>query len=315
MNVLSKSQRSFHYCCYTLNGDNWSNWSYGSFSKASVPEKLSYPKGPQPPRSTDIAGSTEFSQDDPLWKRVNLQNIIQSIRVLSEFVSKNRLDKMMTILDNRTDNVRFVFENPSNPNNVWAILRTLDSFGIQFADIVSNSSSNSNSIRLREMKTALGSQKWMTVHQFVNISDCIQRLKGEGYIILATDLHEKSISIRDFDFAINSMNLSVSGDEAGSVKREKYAIIMGNEKDGISKESRSQADYLIHIPMNGFAESFNLSVASAIICAVISSKGLTRPNLTDEIKMRILFVWISRTVRESLAILRSKGLPFGGQRV
>jgi tRNA (guanosine-2'-O-)-methyltransferase len=280
----------------------------------STSEKRPYLEGSQP-RGADISGSIEYSQDDPLWKRVNLQNIIQSIRTLSEFVSKDRWDKMMTILDNRTDTVRFVFENPSNPSNVWAVLRTLDSFGIQFADIVSNSSSNANSIRLREMKAALGSQKWMTVHQFVNISDCIQRLKGEGYIILATDLHEKSISIRDFDFTINSVNLSALEDGAGAVKREKYAIIMGNEKDGVSREAKSQADYLIHIPMIGFAESFNLSVASAIICAMISSKGLIRPNLSDEIKMRILFVWISRTVRESLAILRSKGLPFGGQRV
>jgi hypothetical protein len=46
---------------------------------------------------------------------------------------------------------------------------------------------------------------------------------------------------------------------------------MGNEERGISDEMRSLADETFYLPMCGFAESFNLSVATAIALAYMSA--------------------------------------------
>jgi hypothetical protein len=48
----------------------------------------------------------------------------------------DRLYRLQEIAAKRTNRVRFLFENPSNTNNVWAAVRTLDSFGVQNVDIV-----------------------------------------------------------------------------------------------------------------------------------------------------------------------------------
>ena len=42
------------------------------------------------------------------------------------------------------------------------------------------------------------------------------------------------------------------------------AIVFGNEKDGVSQEMLDAADQAVIIPMSGFAQSFNVSVAAAI---------------------------------------------------
>jgi hypothetical protein len=53
---------------------------------------------------------------------------------------ERRLERIDDVLRMRTRHARFLFENPSNPSNVYACLRTLDSFGIQYVDVVVTSS-------------------------------------------------------------------------------------------------------------------------------------------------------------------------------
>ena len=43
---------------------------------------------------------------------------------------------MREVIDQRCGGARFVIENPINPSNAWACLRTLDSFGVQYVDVV-----------------------------------------------------------------------------------------------------------------------------------------------------------------------------------
>ena len=69
-------------------------------------------------------------------------DIVQrSIDILQPYVQPRRLDRIDEVLNQRTKHTRFLFENPSNPSNVWACLRTLDSFGIQYVDVIVHSES------------------------------------------------------------------------------------------------------------------------------------------------------------------------------
>lgn len=85
--------------------------------------------------------------------------------------------------------------------------------------------------------------------------DAITSLKNQGYSIYASDLNPDSKDIRDVDWI-----------GAGPI-----CICMGNEEQGISDELRRHADVTFTLPMVGFAESFNLSVATAITLAHVSA--------------------------------------------
>ena len=61
-------------------------------------------------------------------------------------------------------------------------------------------------------------------------------------------------------------------------KRDKVCIVMGNEDKGVSDELLSIADHKIYLPMLGFAESYNLSVATSLACAYLSTAGVLVPS-------------------------------------
>jgi tRNA (guanosine-2'-O-)-methyltransferase len=319
----------------------WQNWSYGTFKtdngknyenllkkRALLEESDSSSSSPSSSNlwnsNGDVYDDMRYNKFDPLWQRVPIETIRESTKILKPIMTDARHTTLSKILSKRTNSVRFLFENPGNPNNVWATLRTLDSFGIQFIDIILNHNLSATSIRRREMNNALGSQKWMTIHLHENVSTCIQQLKSEGYTIIATDLHEKSFSFKEFNFhsLIKQKENKTSEEspvslDSSSEKSEspKIVIVMGNELCGISQEMRESVDLLMHISMKGFAESFNLSVATAIICAMLESKNLLSPSLSEEMKERILFVWMLRSIRNSLTILRQHGYSFQGEEV
>ncbi len=62
--------------------------------------------------------------------------IKQGIEVLSQYTTVDRYKTYEKILSNRCSNIRIVFESVSNPDNVWASLRSMDCFGLQYADII-----------------------------------------------------------------------------------------------------------------------------------------------------------------------------------
>eukprot|EP01034_Spumella_vulgaris_P021382 gene21382-27412_t len=87
---------------------------------------------------------------------------------------------------------------------------------------------------------------------------------------------------------------------------------MGTEEVGISDQCRALADQLFHIPMNGFAESFNLSAATAVMCAYAEAKGALRTPLEPAEQRRLLLTWLTRTVKASYPLLRQAGLSVTG---
>ncbi len=83
----------------------------------------------------------------------------------------------------------------------------------------------------------------------INPAKTFDKLKKEGYLILALEITDESPSITDFDYSgIN-----------------KVIIILGNEVNGIHKTTLNYADKSIMIPMYGKGASLNVSVSAAIL--------------------------------------------------
>ena len=251
-------------------------------------------------------------------------DIVQrSIDILTPYVRDRRMERIDEVLNQRTKHTRFLYENPSNPSNVFACLRTLDSFGIQYVDTIVQSESYQGKAAVnqkRGMRTAMGSAVWMSIRQFGSLEDAVRHLREEeGCLIYASDLNPSAKDVRDLvwdvDFDDDKKDLideskSNYEDDNRRKKQRPICIVMGNEDRGISDEMRELADETFYLPMCGFAESFNLSVATAITLAYMSAvstrgdeedcdlKGPLRPGDLDPHELQCLRL---RGVLNSLA--------------
>ena len=160
----------------------------------------------------------------------------------------------------------------------------------------------------KSMVQALGAQKWITLTQHSSTEICLKHLKSLGYRVIASDLGSDSKPIGEVKWPIGK-----NGDHNNNAVG-RIAIVMGSEKDGISETVRCQADSLFYLPMKGFAQSFNLGVASAITCAHLDAIGTLNPNICSKIKQRILLTWLVRSAEGSMPLLRKAGLDVGYQK-
>ena len=231
----------------------------------------------------DLALQQEFERKHKLWNSLDKKFVEDATNILLPFIQEERWERIQSIMKQRTGHVKFLYENPANPSNVFACLRTLDSFGIQHVDVVIQSGQYKGKAALsqkRGMRTAMGSAKWLTIQNHISTELALENIRREGYRIVCTDVNPSSKDIRDVDWDVSD---------------KKICVIMGNEQRGISSAVKEMADESFYLPMSGMAESFNLSVATAITCAHMSAaskdgKGPLRPGDLSEHEYKVLLL-------------------------
>ncbi len=219
------------------------------------------------------------------------------IDILSPFVSEHKKALVERILKKRTGYLTLVFEDIDKPHNISAVLRTAECMGIQNVHFIKNR----NDYQVNP-KILQGSDKWLTLHHHQtfkgekNISACYQHLRHQGYQIWATSLHDRSVPISA---------LSID---------QPTAVVFGTERLGISNTAASMADRLIHIPMKGFTESFNLSVSAAIILnTFLPTAGIHgKWRLNEEAQIDLKATWYKKIVRNADLIIKQGENEKGG---
>jgi len=196
------------------------------------------------------------------YEQLEPETVARAIEALEPWINKDRLERISGVLKQRTKRSKFLFENPSNPSNVWACLRTIDSFGLQNVDLVIESGRYAGKQAVSQkkgMRVAMGSAQWLTLTNHATTKEAIEHIRDvQGYKIYASDLNPNSKDVRDIDWDADDRPV---------------CIVMGNEDRGISQEMRELADETFTLPMCGFAESFNLSVATSITLAHMSASS------------------------------------------
>ena len=168
---------------------------------------------------------------------------------LEEFITPNRKEGFLKVLQNRTKHFTVALEDVYQLHNTSAVMRSCEVFGIQELNVVEQRFG-----KKIDKEIAMGAEKWVDIHRFATNQDCIDNLKAKGYQIIATTPHENDCMLKDFDITKPS------------------AIFFGTERLGLSEEVLQQADGFLKIPMVGFTESLNISVSAAIILQHISTR-------------------------------------------
>ncbi len=136
-----------------------------------------------------------------------------------------------------------VLEDVQDPGNVGTIIRTADAAGFDGVFLTDKSADIYNMKVLRSMQ---GSHFHLPIYR-LPIEDILTTLKNNQVEILATTLSSQSVDYRE-----------VSPEAS-------FALVMGNEGQGISDFVAEEADQLVHITMPGQAESLNVAIAAGIL--------------------------------------------------
>ena len=163
-------------------------------------------------------------------------------KLAERFVTERRIRRMETVLDQRTQWIAPVFENLNKTHNAAAVIRTGEAFGIAKVHFI-----ESNAEYRDHTAVTQGSHRWVDVETHTTTENCFTKLRDRGYTIIGTALHEESITPAELP-----------------VDRP-IALIFGNELEGLNRKTIESCDRIVRIPMYGFVESLNISVAAALL--------------------------------------------------
>ncbi len=209
---------------------------------------------------------------------------MKDVEVLDRYMLPERRKRMEEVIGERTSSITVVMENFHKDNNDQAVLRTCEAFGIQHVHIVPQP----EQLRMIRFITQ-GCEKWLTLHYHDRYSQCLEVLREGGYRVLVGSLGEGAVPLARAD---------LSG---------KLALVFSNEMDGAGEEVIESADELFVIPLQGFTQSLNVSVAAGITIHHVRSRKTESEGrlagLSREESGSILDGWVKGSVKHAEDIL------------
>jgi tRNA (guanosine-2'-O-)-methyltransferase len=158
-------------------------------------------------------------------------------------MTPERRERLLSVLNKRQAGLTVVLENVQDPHNISAVMRTCDAVGIQEIYVLNNKIPKHKKWGAKSSSSAA---KWLTIHQFSDVDECVAALRKKYDKIYTTHLATDAVSLYEIDFK-------------GSV-----ALVFGNEHGGLSEEIIALADGNFIIPQVGIIRSLNISVACAV---------------------------------------------------
>jgi len=175
-----------------------------------------------------------------------------------------------------------VLEKVYDDFNQQAVLRTAESLGIQHIWSIT-SPEKKNTIIAK--KITRGNHAFLSLQKFKTTAECIDALRKDQRTIWATDLSTQAVPL-------DTKELKVPA---------KLAIVIGSESAGVSKEMLEAADKRVFLPMYGFSESLNLSVAAALVLQhLFQMCPEARGDITEEEKKQLRKEWYDKLAKNAL---------------
>ena len=228
-----------------------------------------------------------------------------------------RLRKCEAVIQRRTDRLLLVVERATKSHNYSAVLRTAEALGVHDVWCVNPPSFDADAQRRSQRKAgnrfdqdaaelqehlafAKRAGKWLNLRAFHNAEDCIAAMVADGREIWVSDLSQQAVSLSSSALALP----------------QRMALVIGTESTGASPEMLRAAHRRIYLPLHGFADSLNLSVAAAMLMQRLLFIDPTLVGgMCEERKAELRADWYPRMGRneaqaaEFAAIAKAGGVP------
>ena len=221
---------------------------------------------------------------------------------LASFVAEERQARIAEVVAARTVTVVPVLERVHDLGNINAVLRSAEGLGYGAAHLVDLQGEAAEWLAEQEegegerigglgraRRQSQGADKWLDLHVWPDAGAACDNLKAQGYRIVATHLDADAIPISELDFT------------------EPTALVFGNERDGVSSDLLARADINCVLPIDGFIQSYNISVAAALALYHVRRDRLARQgfhgDLDDADRAALTAHYYLRSVKAAAPIL------------
>lgn len=141
-------------------------------------------------------------------------------------------------------------------NNIGSFFRTADAFNVEKIYLCGITAQPPH----REIhKTALGATDTIDWEYRQDIHGLVSELKQEGVAVCSIEQAEETVLLHE----ISNLNDS------------KFALVFGNEVDGVDQSVIDESDYIIEIPQFGTKHSLNVSVCAGIVLWEFAKKYIS----------------------------------------
>lgn len=161
-------------------------------------------------------------------------------------ITRERKDRIREVALRRQTDLTVILENVHDPHNIGAVIRSCDAVGIREIYVLYTEPQLTQDRLAAGKRTSGGARKWVDIHYFRDVRDCMATVKSRYGRILAAMPGERSSDLWSLDLV------------------HPVALLLGNERDGLSADAQSLCDGAYVIPMAGMAQSLNISVACAV---------------------------------------------------
>ncbi|MDR3175786.1 MAG: tRNA methyltransferase [Desulfovibrio sp.] len=163
-------------------------------------------------------------------------------------ITPRREAKIRQALLYRQKDLTLVLCNIHDPHNVSAIFRSCDAFGVPEAHLYYTDTAFPS----LGAKSSASARKWVKTIRHRQLENLAAALRGKNMRLLAATCDPDARPVHEFDLTLPT------------------AFMMGNEHRGVDAEVLGISDAEVYIPMYGMIQSFNVSVAAALLLAEAS---------------------------------------------
>ena len=161
-----------------------------------------------------------------------------------------------------------VLDNVRSAHNVGSVFRTSDSFKVDKVFLCGICPVPPSA---EIHKSGLGAEDSVGWEYCEDTMVAVERLRNEGYTIVSVEQTVNSVKLDRFrPYATQESAAGTSQEIAaetsiGHIPSKKYALIFGNEVDGVSQEVVDASDFSLEIPQFGMKHSLNISVSAGVV--------------------------------------------------